>query len=363
MNEKLRKTLFAHLHPTEYASIFPRDCAIPYAYGDAGEPLLTRLQLTNELSYYFLFGRIKKDYFVAVYSNEQIEKRMVDTIFIDIDDRDINKSYEKLWGILTRLERMGIDVGKLRIYFSGKKGFHIFLDFDPIWLPNFVSFRSVCMRLLRELKIEKLIDIRTVGDWRRVSRVPYTKHSGSGLYCYPVDPTESIQVIKSEAVNPSIVEIKVNRRNCRSIRKYLKGIVKSYGRVYKRNIECRISRRPKPEGLELPPCIKAWLSELAETHELDHYARLNIAIFLLRSGWSVDEIVNLFSIANDFDEHKTRYQVEYAKKRELLMWSCHKLIDMGLCPLENPKSCTFYPSINRYYGWKKSDLESSDGSL
>jgi len=352
MNEKLRNVLYTHLHPTKYCSLFPRDSAIPYAYDENREPLLTRLQLSNELSYYFLHERIKKDFYVAVYSDEQINKRMIDTIFVDIDDKDLNKSYEKLWRFLNKLEEKGIDIGKLRVYFSGGKGFHVFLDFEPIWLPNFIQFRSITMKLFKELGVDNIIDAKVIGDWRRVSRVPYTINSKRNLYCYPIDPTEDISNIIAEAVEPEIRQIKLRRRNCKSVRQMISKYIRSYGRVHRHTITARI-RRHKPEISELPPCIKSWLAELRDTHELDHYARLNIAIYLLRVGWNVDDIVALFSIANDFDEHKTRYQIEYAKNRQLLMWSCHKLIDMGLCPLTNPKSCSFYPSINRYFGWSK----------
>jgi len=339
MKPLLKRALYSHLHPTDYCALFPRSAAIPYAYSEGNEPLLTRIQVSNELAYYFLVERIKKDVFVAVYSDEQIEKQMVDTIFIDIDDKDLGKAHDKLVKVLGKLEVAGVDIGRLRVYFSGGKGFHVFLDFEPVFLPRFLSFRSVCIRLLREIGIADLIDTRVVGDWRRVSRIPYTINSKRNLYCYPVDPTETLHNIIEMARKPRARRIRVDRRNCRPIRQMIIDIIRSYGRTYKRTAHTVIKKRKK--GFVLPPCVSHWLAELGKTHELDHYARLNLAIFLIRHGWSVDDIVSVFSIANDFDEARTRYQIEYAKSRDLLMWSCHKLIDLGLCPC--PKVCAYGP--------------------
>jgi len=356
VQEWLRRSLISHLHPTSSVLLFPRDALVPYGRDpDTGEPLYTRLTLDSELAYYFLFEKTREDFYVAVYSNDQIQKKMIDTVFIDIDADNLNEAYEKLWIVLRKLEGLGIDPGRLRIYFSGKKGFHVFLDFEPLYLPPFIHLGSLLHRALKSLGIAgRFIDQRVLGDWRRVSRVPFTRHSKSGLYCIPIDPTQDIISIQALASKlESGREIVIDRENCRPFRNLLKNILRRYS-SYRRVITVEVRLRESRHVVEMPPCIRAWLRELASTGELDHYARLNLAIFLWRMGWRKEDIVELFKFARDFDEHKTTYQIEYAVKRDLLMWSCPKLIDLGLCPLaNNPRSCPFYPSINRYFGWRK----------
>ncbi len=61
----------------------------------------------------------------------------------------------------------------------------------------------------------------------------------------------------------------------------------------------------------LPPCMKEILSELQRGMNIPHTARFAITSFLLNIGMSVDEIIGLFKAAPDFDEEKTRYQVEH----------------------------------------------------
>ncbi|AEA47392.1 DNA primase large subunit PriL [Archaeoglobus veneficus] len=60
-----------------------------------------------------------------------------------------------------------------------------------------------------------------------------------------------------------------------------------------------------------PPCMKKILSDLQSGVNVPHTARFAITSFMLNIGLSVDEIISLFSSAPDFDEEKTRYQVEH----------------------------------------------------
>ncbi len=61
----------------------------------------------------------------------------------------------------------------------------------------------------------------------------------------------------------------------------------------------------------LPPCMKEILAELRKGMNVPHTARFAITSFLVNIGMSVDEIIDVFKTAPDFDEEKTRYQVEH----------------------------------------------------
>ncbi|AAB90898.1 MULTISPECIES: DNA primase regulatory subunit PriL [Archaeoglobus] len=61
----------------------------------------------------------------------------------------------------------------------------------------------------------------------------------------------------------------------------------------------------------LPPCMREILSELQRGMNIPHTARFAITSFLLNIGMTVDEIIALFKSAPDFDDEKTRYQVEH----------------------------------------------------
>jgi DNA primase large subunit len=60
-----------------------------------------------------------------------------------------------------------------------------------------------------------------------------------------------------------------------------------------------------------PPCIAAILSNLKEGVNVPHSARFAVTAFLLNIGLTEDEIMELYKNAPDFDEERTRYQVEH----------------------------------------------------
>ena len=60
-----------------------------------------------------------------------------------------------------------------------------------------------------------------------------------------------------------------------------------------------------------PPCMKKILTDLKRGVNIPHTARFAITSFLLNIGLSSEQIIDLFKSAPDFDEEKTRYQVEH----------------------------------------------------
>lgn len=60
-----------------------------------------------------------------------------------------------------------------------------------------------------------------------------------------------------------------------------------------------------------PPCMSQILEDLQSGVNIPHTARFAITSFLLNINLDVEQIISLFSSAPDFDEEKTRYQVEH----------------------------------------------------
>ncbi len=60
-----------------------------------------------------------------------------------------------------------------------------------------------------------------------------------------------------------------------------------------------------------PPCIAAILGNLRDGVNVPHTARFAVTAFLLNIGLTGDEIIEIYKNAPDFDEERTRYQVEH----------------------------------------------------
>ncbi len=90
-----------------------------------------------------------------------------------------------------------------------------------------------------------------------------------------------------------------------------------------------------PEAL--PPCIKAIYARALEGANLSHQERFTLATFLLNVGMDVDEVLNVFSRAPDFNEKIARYQIEHlaglrGSRKKYSPPSCKTLVSWNLCP-------------------------------
>lgn len=87
-----------------------------------------------------------------------------------------------------------------------------------------------------------------------------------------------------------------------------------------------------------PPCIMHMLMQVAGGVNLAHTARFALTSFLLQVGMSTDEVVQIFNNSPDFDEDRTRYQVEHISGKSGTSYkppSCATMLTYGNCPGED----------------------------
>jgi len=89
---------------------------------------------------------------------------------------------------------------------------------------------------------------------------------------------------------------------------------------------------------KLPPCMKNILNSIQSGENVPHAGRFALVAFLNSLKLGTEEIMKLFSTAPDFEEEKTRYQVEHITG-EMSSTSykppgCEKLRTYGICPSE-----------------------------
>ena len=90
------------------------------------------------------------------------------------------------------------------------------------------------------------------------------------------------------------------------------------------------------EAADMPPCIKNLLETLSSGGRLSHVGRFTLTSFLVNTGATEDEVMNFFKSASDFDERKTRYQVEHiagrrGSRRKYTAPNCNTMRTHGLC--------------------------------
>jgi DNA primase large subunit len=87
---------------------------------------------------------------------------------------------------------------------------------------------------------------------------------------------------------------------------------------------------------DYPPCVKHALEVMGRGENLPHSARLMLATYMLAIAKPIDEIVEMFKNAPDFNERITRYQVEHlagtkGSRTKYSVPSCEKLRTENLC--------------------------------
>ena len=87
---------------------------------------------------------------------------------------------------------------------------------------------------------------------------------------------------------------------------------------------------------KLPPCLKDILTAIQAGENVPHMGRFALVAFLNSLQLNTNEILRLFSSAPDYEEDKTRYQVEHitgsSSSTSYKSPGCDKMRTYGLCP-------------------------------
>lgn len=105
---------------------------------------------------------------------------------------------------------------------------------------------------------------------------------------------------------------------------------------HKKNIEAMPIGKLSIE--KLPPCMKDMLAAIQAGENVPHMGRFAIVAFLNSIKLSTADILKLFSSAPDYEEDKTRYQVEHItgsiSSTSYAPPGCDKMRTYGICPIE-----------------------------
>jgi len=106
-------------------------------------------------------------------------------------------------------------------------------------------------------------------------------------------------------------------------------------------IKKKVSFREEKNRMEevdaslFPPCIKNLISATKSGMNVPHVGRFTMVTFLNAVGMEVDEILKIFSASPDFNEEKTRYQIEHITGKisgtDYAPPKCDTIRTWGLC--------------------------------
>jgi DNA primase large subunit len=90
--------------------------------------------------------------------------------------------------------------------------------------------------------------------------------------------------------------------------------------------------------VKLPPCMRMLLAAIQSGTNVPHVGRFTLVSFLHTIGMNTEEILGLFATSPDFDQERTRYQIEHitgkASGTDYTPPGCSSIKTWGLCPTE-----------------------------
>ncbi|MCD6195528.1 MAG: hypothetical protein J7J82_01915 [Staphylothermus sp.] len=249
-------------------------------------------------------------------------------------------------------ERYGADPV---VYLSGFKGLGIIVPLKEY--VDWETYEVLWKTLIQPYNyLGSLVD-RQVLEKRRLHRIPYTYNIKKGVRRLsklidldgqeikpwdfdwnnyePLDPSQiTLYKIKAELPLPKTIYVESSRKKKAALPSKIEDLIKSKA---------------------IPPCISNIIETMIKSGDPDHIARLVLVWFLKWIGYDKEQVIEFFSkYAKDYNERKTRYQVEYAyglrgSRKDYLMPSCRWMKEHGICLdcgwNKNPVTYTYSKAI------------------
>lgn len=228
------------------------------------------------------------------------------SLYFDIDGGiDSDESFEKTRiAVLSLIARLNVDLrikaSEVKVYFSGAKGFHIFIDpavigIKPSAALN-VFYKSFAMYMKNHIEHGDLLDTK-IYDNKRLIRFPNTINGKTGLYKIPITIKDLRTIKRSDillrAKKPQ-QEYAVSKIFNSEASSRLKDLLKTlYQKQTKRKHNCI------PENTQkLPPCARFLFQAHAEKGERNNMVAL-LSSILAQNGYTGDRALNIIYSWNE----------------------------------------------------------------
>lgn len=170
---------------------------------------VSQFLVENEIDFLqHVYNNFGKDIYVALHSNEEREAETYRVVYIDIDNEDDLYSAYRTMMIIVRT--LWASEYEFRLYFSGCKGFAIYIDFKPTHITKFRQKLEVFIDMIMDVLVSNNIDRGVCIDVTRISRLPYTINTKSDKLCHPLPTDISLEQlnISSLGIIHKLIETK-----------------------------------------------------------------------------------------------------------------------------------------------------------
>jgi ppGpp synthetase/RelA/SpoT-type nucleotidyltranferase len=291
---------FLSLWDRESIIVFPRKAMGLFSHGQVIIKSRTELEELIEES-----GEL--DCFIQTHTVEDRGQGIFYLIFIDIDaPGDLARAGKIRCRVNTYIKREY----ELRPYiqFSGYKGYHILVPVKVTKLPpaKFSDFLKFC-----QMKLSLgYCDRQLLGDVVRLVRIPGTYNSKAvekGLD----GRVQIIQEWDGRELDP--------------------GLLWEQFKLHKLSESLGEKKRPTPShtfNYRIRPIIQELIDKARQGYNLEHSERFAILLEMINNGYTDEQIHEVFKTIPDYNEKKTQYFIDHARKNGYRPYSMKKLLEV-----------------------------------
>ena len=191
------------------------------------------------------------------------------------------------------------------------------------------------IRLKEYLKVTTEARLNTDPRWKLINRVAQRGF----IYLSPAELARIVRAYVQMTLRNAVLRTASNRRLIPPrIRDAAEKLRPRLGEVVS-----RLRREITSIPADMPPCMKLIQQRILRGEDVSHMENFALAAYLLNTGRSVEEVLQIFSHRSDYDERIARYQVEHiaglrGSRTKYRPPACSKMAALGLC-VEGGKHC------------------------
>lgn len=269
-------------------------------------------------------------------------------LYFDLDSPDPEESRKDALKIVSYFDAIGVPQTAVRVFFSGKKGFHITVEPDAIGIephPELsYQIKNLAVDLAHQLSLKTFDD--KVYSIRRAWRIPNSRHSGSGCYCVELTLSElmaGMELINRLSVTPREEEVWSQTEHVAFDKEYWKQWQKTHNEIKVfEQLQPKGDIKPLSDGSD-PACYVDLYNNGLRKQGSRHMAVRNMLTWLWKKGVSKEEAIAQitewslkqgYPFTNSTPEEKSANvksvaNAIWAKKHEEWKFSCASMRSVG----------------------------------
>jgi hypothetical protein len=211
------------------------------------------------------------------------------------------------------------------------KGYHVHIYFDNVYVLDTNS--DYCNAVYIQIQQNFLsshnymyADKTVLGNLRKMCRIPLSIHQKTGEECIIVnnqlrpDKIRSIEYYKLYGLKKADITLAIKKV-----------------REVKKSVKAKTYQRTEGKSINSSNAIRPCFQKAIHYHEMCHAQRLALLLEAYCAGYEDQQsLIDFFRYFNDFDESKTRYQVDYffknsVSKGQVRPYKCKTIEEKGWC--------------------------------